>query len=456
MATFKMRLLVVLSVIFSIQSFAIETVKERDARMEWWREARFGMFVHWGLYSIPAGKWGDRELKHGKKSEWIQQMYNISAEEYEKTLVPQFKPKKGFAKEWASLAATAGCKYVVVTTKHHDGFSLFDSQLTTFDAKDACGRDLFKEIVEALHSKDLRVGAYHSVIDWHHPDAYVGFGLPSLKSDTNEGRDNAVYVDYLHGQVEELAKNYGPIDVWWWDFSRPKCQNESWRAKELMALLRKHQPQIVSNNRLFEKGVYQKAWKNGALLAPEYGDFSTPEQKIPATGIPGMDWETCMTMNQAWGYSQYAEKWKSTTSLIQKLVDVVSKGGNYLLNISPKPDGSIPQENIDRMTEIGAWMDAYGDSIYGTTASELGKLPWGRSTTKLREGGGKIIYLQVFDWPTDGTLVVPHVPSSLKQVKLMTSSGAKKADFQQKGSSVEIKVTTDPLDEHVSVLALLF
>lgn len=456
MTQFKISLSLILSLAAASPSFAVETVESREKRMEWWHDAHFGMFVHWGLYSIPAGKWGDYTRKRGGV-EWIQKMASVPADEYEKTLIPQFKPKKDFAKEWAGLAKTAGCRYLVFTSKHHEGFALHDSKLTTFDAKDACGRDLVKEITDATRAEGLKVGLYHSLIDWHHPQSYAGFGLATVKGSINKGRDNSKYVDYLHGQVRELVTGYGDIDVIWWDYSMPKCQGEKWRSDDLIALVRKHQPNVILNNRLYaSKGGIPPNWKNEILLDPKYGDYCTPEQHIPKQGEEGLSWESCMTINTSWGYNQFDHNWKSSDRLIKNLVDVVSKGGNYLLNIGPMADGSIPQETIKRMTDIGKWMDSYGDSIYGTTASQFKKLPWGRSTTKIAKDGSTILYLHVLDWPKDGKLVVPGLKNAPAKAELLSPTGAKKLSFKQTGNDLALTVPASAIDPHVSVIALVF
>ncbi len=421
-------------------------------RMAWWREARFGMFVHWGLYSIPAGEWNGRKWKQGGV-EWIQQRAGVPAAVYEKRLVPKFKPKADFAREWAETAKTAGCRYLVFTSKHHEGFALHDSKLTTFDAKDATGRDLFKEIVDATRSAGLKVGAYHSVIDWHHPDAYAGLGLPTVKGDVNEGRNNPAYVDYLHGQVEEIMSNYGPIDLVWWDFSSKECQGESWRADELVALVRKHQPRIVMNNRLYrsvEAGWPDKSdWSKGFSIDPKYGDFCTPEQKIPPNGVEGVDWESCMTMNTSWGYNQFDTKWKTTRTLIRNLVDVVSKGGNYLLNVGPMADGTIPEASIERMKGIGRWMDTNGESIYGTVAGPFERPAWGRYTAK-----PGVIYAQVFDWPASGPLRVADRGTRITRAYLLADKERKSLKIEQAADGWNLHLPEKAPDADVSVIAL--
>jgi alpha-L-fucosidase len=228
----------------------------------------------------------------------------------------------------------------------------------------------------------------------------------------NGQRDHAKYVAYLHAEVGELISRYGPVDVLWWDYSSQDFQgDEAWRASDLMRLVRARQPAVIMNNRLFRipEGGFAGMGTNSIAprLDPKYGDFITPEQHIPATGMPGVDWETCMTLNTTWGYSEHDHAWKSTETLIRNLIDIASKGGNYLLNIGPKGDGSVPQESVRSMREIGRWMQTNGESIYATAASPFASLPWGRCTQKKRPDGGTRLYLHVFDWPADGKLVLP-------------------------------------------------
>ena len=333
-----------------------ETPAERDARMVWWREARFGMFVHWGLYSGLAGTWDGKPVGKTGGMEWIQQRVKVDTDTYAKSAIPLFKPAPGFAREWARLAKAAGCRYVVFTTKHHEGFGLFDSKAGDYNAGAVLHRDLVKEIVEALHAEGLRVGFYHSVIDWHH-DQYGYEKSKQLphplkgKPYPNGERDHSKYVDYLHKQVTELVSNYGPIDVLWWDYSSQDFQgDEAWRSSDLMKLVRLKQPAIAMNNRLFRsrEAGWASMGTEGFLpqLDPKYGDFITPEHHIPATGMPGIDWETCMTLNTTWGYSEHDRAWKSEETLIRNLIDIASKGGNYLLNIRPQTEGGKLRKTI--------------------------------------------------------------------------------------------------------------
>ncbi len=419
-----------------------ETTASRDARMTWWREARFGMFVHWGLYSGLAGTWNDKAVAKKGGMEWIQQRVKADTDTYAERAIPRFKPVPGFAKAWAALAKEAGCRYLVFTSKHHDGFALHDSKVSDFDAGSVLHRDLVKEIVDAARAEGLKVGFYHSVIDWHH-DQYeyaLSKQLPHPlkgKPYPNGTRDHKKYVDYLHAEVAELTSNYGPVDILWWDYSSQDFQGDvAWRAMELMAAVRADQPAIIMNNRLFR--CPEAGWKSmgtdgfTGALDPKYGDFITPEQHIPATGMPGIDWETCMTMNTTWGYSEHDHAWKPAKKMIRNLIDIASKGGNYLLNIGPKGDGTIPPQSVEALKAIGVWMKVNHESIYATTASPFSKLVWGRATTK-----GKTLYLHVFDWPANGTLSIPMKAEVVQAVLLSDPSNA----LPVKADGAQIKIT---------------
>jgi len=463
---FKLTSTVILIGLFaSLSSFAETTTPDltkadQQRRLKWWKEARFGMFVHWGLYSGLAGNWDGKKVKKGGGMEWIQNHVKADTDTYAKAAIPLFKPSKDFAEEWAKVAADAGCKYIVFTTKHHEGFCLHDSKVSDYDAGSVLNRDLVKEIVKAAHAHGLRVGFYHSVIDWHH-DQYEynrSKGLPHPlrgKPYPNGKRDQKKYIKYLHAQVKELVTNYGPVDILWWDYSKEDFQGEeAWGASNLIKMVRTAQPNIIMNNRLYrspEAGWLTKKQRKAGIqptLDPKYGDFSTPEQHIPPNGIPGMAWETCMTMNGTWGYSEYDHRWKSTKKLIQNLVDIVSKGGNYLLNVGPKGDGSIPQESIKRLHEMGLWLKVNGEAIYGTQPSPFKeKLTFGRATQK-----GDKIYLHVFDWPKDQTLTVPLQKKVVRAYLLADPKSDLKITKTAKG--ITLKVPAEAPDANVSVIAL--
>ncbi len=433
-----------------------ETPQQRDARMAWWRQARFGMFVHWGLYSGLAGTWKGKTVGTRGGMEWIQQYVGADTWDYAHEATPKFQPSPNFASEWAKLARQAGCKYVVFTTKHHDGFGLYESANSTYNAKDLTGRDLCKEIVEAIRAEGLKVGFYHSVIDWHHPqyDYKAAGQLPyptKGKPFPNGPRNHAIYVDYLHRQVKELMTHYGPVDIIWWDYSKKGAEGPFWRADDLMAMVHTLQPQIISNNRLYHIPNIEKHDSVGRLKnwKPEQGDFTTPEQTIPSTGIEGVDWEVCMTLNTTWGYSDHDHAWKSDETLIRNLIDIVSKGGNYLLNIGPKGDGSIPAESIKSMQAIGDWMQTNGEAIYETTASPFKAPKWGRYTQK-----PGILYAHVFDWPADGKLTVPLTSAKVKTARLLAdrSQTALKIESTAAGSVINLpKEAPDPIASIIAI-----
>jgi alpha-L-fucosidase len=385
-----------------------------DERMKWWREARFGMFIHWGVYSVPAGVWhGTNVTPSG--AEWIMNRGRIPVADYQK-FAAQFNPTNFSAGEWVRLARDAGMKYIVITAKHHDGFAMYHSQASPFNIYDATPfkRDPLKELSEACAKAGIKLGFYYSQAqDWNHPGGAAAgskTGQPVIVAqnhwDAAQQGSMDEYIDRIAvPQVKELLSDYGNIAVWWWD--TPTGMNSE-RAGKLLPLL-KLQPQIVSNNRLDKN--------------KRTGDFETPEQRIPATGLAGKDWETCMTLNHTWGYRSYDHDWKSTETLIRNLVDIASKGGNYLLNVGPTSLGEIPAPSVERLREIGVWMKVNGEAIYGTTASPFAHLPWGRCTKK-QAGSRTTLYLHVFNWPSDGKLHVPGLKDTVNSATLL-ATGAK-------------------------------
>jgi len=427
-----------------------ESEADLNARMSWWRGARFGMFVHWGLYSGPAGNWKGKSVGTKGGMEWLQQRVGVDTYTYASEAVPLFKPKADFAAQWAKVAKQAGCKYVVFTTKHHDGFALHDSKLTNYDAGDVVGRDLVKEIVGALRKEDLKVGFYHSLIDWHHPqyDFTRSGGLPYPKNAPNVSlfpRDHSKYVEFLHGQVKELATNYGDVDIWWWDYSKPKAEGEFWGGDKLVELVRTANPKTIMNNRIYRTPHIDKNDSVGRLLKFDrtQGDFTTPEQTVPSRGVKGVDWEQCMTMNTTWGYSTNDHAWKSSEKLIRTLVDIASKGGNFLLNVGPKADGSIPEESLKCMKDMGDWMKVNGESIYDSSASSFEKLPFkGRCTAK-----GDTFYLHVFERPESGVI---KLSTPAKTATLL--AGGKALEVKREGDSLVIALPKTLPDSVATVI----
>lgn len=389
---------------------AKESPQQRDARMDWWREARFGMFIHWGLYAIPAGEWNG-DTRH---AEWIRTTAGIPIETYDQ-FVGQFNPVKFNANEWARMAKDAGMRYIVITSKHHDGFCLFDSEYTDFDVMSTpFKRDIMMELSDACREHGLAICWYHSIMDWHHPDYLPRRGWEAANRPEGDANFDRFY-QYLKNQVTELLTKYGPIGVMWFDGEWENTWSHA-RGQELYDLCRTIQPGVIVNNRVdVGRGGMAGMTKDGLFA----GDFGTPEQEIPATGLPGVDWETCMTMNDHWGYNRNDHNWKSTEDLIRKLADIASKGGNFLLNVGPKADGTFPDEAIERLREIGAWMKVNGESIYGTQAGPFKALPWGRCTRKVLDAGDTRLYLHVFEWPADGALLVPGIFNEGKRAYLL-------------------------------------
>ncbi|MGN0329926.1 MAG: alpha-L-fucosidase [Kineothrix sp.] len=364
--------------------------QEIRERTKWFMEARFGMFIHWGLYSIPAC------------GEWVMSEKEMTVEEYGKYF-REFDPVDYDPVQWARLAKRAGMKYAVLTAKHHDGFCLFDSALTDYKATNTkAGRDLVREFVDACRQEGLRVGLYFSIIDWHHPD-FPKYGdrqhpMRNREEYKEEEIDFDRYLDYMHGQVKELVTGYGRLDLMWFDFSYDDMCGERWRASQLIRMVRQYQPDIILDNRLEGAGD-----NHGSIVTDNpsiySGDFASPEQIIPPGGVRDqkgemIPWELCATMNNHWCYCNFDDQYKPADMLIRKLVECVSKGGNMILNIGPDARGRVPEKSISILEEIGRWMDRNGESIYGCGICSLPKPEWGRYTQK-----GEVIYAHVYETP---------------------------------------------------------
>ena len=380
------------ALLFPFSSNAQPQSKETDSRMDWWRNAKFGMFIHWGLYAVPAGEYKGA-TNYG---EWIMQEAQIPKEEYEK-FAPQFNPLKFNADEWVSMAKNAGMKYIVITSKHHDGFCLWDSKVSDYDVIDRTPfkRDIMKELSDACKKHGVVFCMYHSIMDWHHPD----------ENKTNIAKYRE---EYLKPQLKELVTKYDP-GVLWFDGEWVEEWTEE-QGQELYDWLRKLKPRLIINNRIGKGRNGMQGMSKGKAA----GDFGTPEQEILGTKSD-LDWESCMTMNDHWGYNKNDHNWKSTNQLIWNLVDVVAKGGNYLLNVGPTREGVFPDVSIDRLREIGEWTKANGESIYHTNTWD--HYQEGDNIRFARNVQGEV-FMYVNGWPGRELVVrkIKPVPGSTIQL----------------------------------------
>lgn len=388
----------------------VEKYNNTMDRTEWHRDARFGMFIHWGAYAVAAD------------GEWFKSRQQLTTEEYQK-YVDAFVPRNYQPLEWAKLAKDAGMKYAVMTAKHHDGFCLFDSEYTDYKISSYVeGADFTRDYIEAFRSQGLKVGLYYSLIDWHHEDyPYVGnHPLANREGFSKEDYNWENYLEYMYNQIEELMTKYGKIDILWLDFSFDEYSGEKWGATELVEMIRKHQPEIILNNRLVENhGV-----STDAREFTGYGDFETPEQGIPEKKLVdgyGNDipWETCLTLNNSWGFRSTDEEWKSPELIIHALVNCVSKNGNLLLNVGPDSQGTIPLESRKTLQAVGEWMKENGESIYGCRDAELPKPDWGYFTQN-----GNVLYAHVTNKPIGHINIGPQDKEIEEVVVLNTGEEA--------------------------------
>lgn len=405
----------------------METADQKVERMHWWTEARFGMFIHWGIYAQFAGRYRGHEQARGG-AEWIMNRSKIPVAEYQAE-AKNFNPISYDPDQWVKMAKDAGMKYIIITAKHHDGFALFETQASKWDVVDATpyGKDLIKPLADACRKYGIKLGFYYSQAQdwnnaggsaarklmregWPNPDstAIDAYTL-AHKGHWDPAQETASFDEYIDKvsvpQVKELLSNYGDIAVLWWDTPTNMSDEAAQKLHELLQL----QPQIITNDR---------------LKRPNFkGDTKTPEQKVPDwSELDGQYWETCMTMNGTWGYRSSDQNWKSSETLIRNLIDIASKGGNYLLNIGPKPDGTFPQASVDRLKDIGQWMELQGEAIYATKASPLQPFSWGRCTMK-QVGKQTVLYVSVFDWPSSNQVILPFTAKNKLVSAALLASG---------------------------------
>ena len=453
-AIYKMLLALVLIMGMSKGGLYAQVSRMPDSvRMKWWEEARFGMFIHWGVYAQFGGVYSGHEQARGG-AEWIMNRSKIPVDEYQ-AMAQQFNPTAYNPDEWVRMAKDAGMKYLIITAKHHDGFALFETKASKWNMVDATpyGKDVLKPLAEACRKYGVKLGFYYSQAqDWNNPGGSAARklmreGWPNPDSTRIDAytlahhghwdpkQETASFNDYIKNvsvpQVKELLSNYGDIAVLWWDTPTNMTDEAANMLQEQLAL----QPNIITNDR---------------LKRPNFpGDTKTPEQKIPDwSELEGKHWETCMTMNGTWGYRTSDQKWKSAETLIRNLVDIASKGGNYLLNVGPKPDGSFPQESIERLAVIGKWMKTNSEAIYATKSSPLQPFEWGRCTMK-EDANRTYLYISVFDWPKNGIVELP-VTNKVLKASLLADGRALKVKSNAAG--IRISVPDQAIDAVATVI----
>jgi alpha-L-fucosidase len=421
--------------IFSICPQTANASETQADKMKWFDEARFGMFIHWGIYSVPAGSWNGQN----GYGEWFQLETGMPAAQYAK-FAGEFDPVKFDADAWVKTAKAAGMKYIVITSKHHDGFCMFDSKLTDYNVVQATPwhHDPMKDLAAACKKEGLKFDFYYSIPDWHNPDFPAQDSQQHFHGDPNPNADLEKYDAYMQGQLRELLTNYGPIGILWFDDGgsfegRDGAQRAKLiHAQDIIDEIHELQSQCIINNRL-------------GLPA----DYGTPEQHIPG-GQPSTAFEVCMTLNDHWGYNKSDQDWKSSKVVIQNLADIASKGGNYLLNVGPTSEGILPLPAVKILGEVGQWMHVNGDAIYGTTASPLEQQPsWGRVTQKKN-----LLYLHVFDWPQDGKLQVDGLKWPVKKAWLLADSRKKSLPVVDDNNELTISLPSQPLDASDTVVVL--
>jgi len=383
----------------------------RDDRMKWWHEARFGMFVHWGLYAVLG------------RHEWVMNRERIPKRDYE-LLADRFKPKPRAARKWAALAKEAGMKYMVMTTKHHEGFCLWDTDQTDYNAVErGPGRDLVAEYVDACREFGLKIGFYYSLMDWHHPD-----GARCAKDENARRR----FCDFTQGCVRELMTNYGKIDILWYDVSWPLSSPEAWESAKMNAMARKLQPHIIINNR--------------SQLAE---DFGTPEGHVKAEA-QGRAWEACMTFNNSWGYMPCSPDWRSAREVVKLLQSCCAGCGNLLLNIGPAPDGSVPPEAYPRLRKVGRWIENNKQVIYSVGDRALGRFEWMPTGTWSTDG--KTAYFWVHNWPGN-ELVIGGFRGTVTRASLVHPR--RKIAFEQRRDRLILKKLPEKNPDNLAGISVI-
>jgi alpha-L-fucosidase len=423
-------------------------IKEDD-KMDWFRSARFGLFIHWGLYSIPAGEWQGKSFIGDAAC--IRENAQIPIQEYD-SLVSAFHPSGFNANEWVTMAKNAGMKYIVVTSKHHDGFCMFDSKVTDFDIMSTpFKRDILAELSDACVAHGIQFCVYYSIMDWHHPDY-----LPRRPWDNKTATGGANYdryILYVKNQIKELLTKYGKVGIGWFDGEWENSWNIE-RAKDVYCYTRELQPEIILKT---GHGINGKGHLGTIKMDTDscyFSDYGTPNRKtIPSTGLPDTEWENILVMNRNWGYHKNDQEWKTSKELVRILIENASKGGNFLLNIGPTSDGLFPDSAIVRLKEIGKWMDENSESIYHTSASPFSELSWGRCTQK-SVGKNTVLYFHIFDWPGNDQLIVPGLKNKISKAYALSDKEQKRLPVKVSGNKLIINIQGIRKSDFATVIAL--
>ena len=439
-----MKILVRLSYLFIIWMFFHYAVTAQDNQQlvinkQWFREAKFGMFIHWGAYSKLGGVYRDSSIQNG--AEWIQLHARIPNKDYEKE-VCKFNPVDANPEKWMELAKQAGMKYIVFTTKHHDGFCMFTSRYTDYNVVDFTPykKDVVKMVSDACKKYGLKLGLYYSIVDWHHREfppvysqLYNFHGNPNPKADMNK------YADYQYNQLKELMTNYGRVDFAWFDAGdgfKNANRFKLIKGDSIVKMIRKYQPGCLINSRI---GID--------------ADYGNPEQIIPGA-IQDQAFEVCMTMNNNWGYAINDNHWKSSKDLIRKLIEIAHKGGNFLLSVGPDAEGNIPEPSVVCLKDMGKWLSINGESVYGTKNSLWDSPTWGYSTTRFLDNGNAVLYLHVINWPEDNVIRVPDLDNKLIKAFALTAKGKSDIKFTQNSKGTTLDLSGMTADSVATVLGL--
>ncbi|WDE95436.1 alpha-L-fucosidase [Lentisphaera profundi] len=436
----KLFLISLLFLLISQAPAAPKAINQEDLnqRMTWFNDAKFGMFIHWGAYSVLKGSWQGKEMEF--YAEWIQAKADIPKEEYEQ-VAAAFNPKQFDADAWVKAASDAGMKYLVITTKHHEGFCLWDSKYTTFDIKDTAGidRDLLGELSQSCKKYGLKFGTYYSIIDWHH-DSQVS--VEGAKGHWNKWAKMKMvspvkkrkYIQYMKNQLQELVDKYD-TQIFWFDGD----WNDFWTmedGQDLYRFLRKIQPTAIINNRVAKRKEFKY-------------DFGTPENQTPGEKLDYF-WEACWTINHSWGYKAHDTKWKSGKVLIQKLIDINSKGGNLLLNVGPTPEGTFPDGCIERLNEMGKWTQTHAKVLYNTEYAPVKASAWGRVLKKNNK-----LFLHVFDWPNNNQLQINGLEGTLTKAYVFNQPQVE-LEYESISQGFNIHIPSKAYDDNSSVIVLEF